>query len=1135
MKKVAFGSLASLLLPFAAQGAHIAYGSYQRKSCIHQTDAQPLSVNALRVPVTARNHDLADAALTIATGAPVAELLIVDADVPDQALLRSAVRPGVETVVLQPGRDALVQIEEVLRGYHDLSAVHLVSHGEPGAILLGGHRIDAEVLQNKPGLLNALDAATQAGADLMLYACDVAASDEKLLEIVQQQSQLDVAASNDLTGAAELGGDWTLEIDVGDIESELAFSDKALKDFSAVLGPPFGTKTFEALTYELYTTDPSIDFGDFAAYIDSTLPEILGGINSGACIDDLYINMLYADSRFYIRADPSGQTFGVTELVLRKSNSYNTTAVDIAGFATIASTTPIATKNNIAIPGDQSPVTVDLTSGLDLGSFEEVAKIRLTPNDADLCIHSITFSPRDTDGNLAAAGGVAEPVALDSSIDSAGEAVDVFDFTLSDGGGSDGLSLDASQLVFHVSGSTTDGERGQITWRLNGADAVNVAGVYNAAADTITFSGLGISVADGGSETYTVNAYFNDNSNLVDGHTIGLLIDGDTDLVVDSSGTGMGATSPVSNGSGSPIQVMASQLVFSTQPSGSVSGIPLATQPVVAARDAAGNLDTDFTETVSLTEASAGTLSGNTQAASSGVATFASLTYTASADQESFTLSANDEDAVGSNLPTVDASAITSDVVATQLLFTQQPAPTSVPSGVPTAFTTVPVVSAVDANNTLDTGYATVITLAEANGAGSANMFAIGDSDGDSATVSLAPVNGVSTFFGLTISYGGTDTFNLRASASGLASDDSVQINAMANQAPTDISLSDNSVNQSGSSNAVVGTLTTTDPDTADTHSYSLVTGTGDTDNASFNINGDQLRANDAEALAAGTYSVRIQTTDSGGATYQETFTITVVDDVAPTVASVTVPTTGTYGEGDDLGFTVHLDEGVTVDTSGGMPRIPITLGSTTVYASYLGGSGTTSLTFHYVVQSGDEDGDGITVGAAIEANGGTLEDSAGNSLDTTLNAVGTTSGVLVDAVAPSGHSVTFDDDSINAAEASSASFSFTGAEVGASYTYSITSSGGGTPITGSGTIASASEQISGIDVSGLADGTLTLSVTLTDSAGNSAEAVTDTASLTSAVAAPMPVPANRPLALLLLLLGMLGVGGLVTHRRGGP
>jgi hypothetical protein len=108
-------------------------------------------------------------------------------------------------------------------------------------------------------------------------------------------------------------------------------------------------------------------------------------------------------------------------------------------------------------------------------------------------------------------------------------------------------------------------------------------------------------------------------------------------------------------------------------------------------------------------------------------------------------------------------------------------------------------------------------------------------------------------------------------------SDEPLVNDSTANTAPTDISLSNNAVLTTAGINAVVGTLSTTDPDYGDTFTYTLVAGTGDTDNASFNITGANLRCSDPNALGAGTYSVRIQT-DDGADTFAEPFTITVLE-----------------------------------------------------------------------------------------------------------------------------------------------------------------------------------------------------------------------------------------------------------------
>jgi hypothetical protein len=95
--------------------------------------------------------------------------------------------------------------------------------------------------------------------------------------------------------------------------------------------------------------------------------------------------------------------------------------------------------------------------------------------------------------------------------------------------------------------------------------------------------------------------------------------------------------------------------------------------------------------------------------------------------------------------------------------------------------------------------------------------------------------------------------------------------------APTDISLSAASlaVGADGSVTPVtVGTLTTTAPITT-SYTYTLVSGTGDDDNADFDISSATLRYIGGAAVG-GTLSVRIRTTSVGGQTYEEAFTITV-------------------------------------------------------------------------------------------------------------------------------------------------------------------------------------------------------------------------------------------------------------------
>ncbi len=135
-----------------------------------------------------------------------------------------------------------------------------------------------------------------------------------------------------------------------------------------------------------------------------------------------------------------------------------------------------------------------------------------------------------------------------------------------------------------------------------------------------------------------------------------------------------------------------------------------------------------------------------------------------------------------------------------------------------------------------------------------------------------------------------------------------------------------------------------------------------------------------------------------------------------------------------------------------------------------------------------------------------TLTDTSGN----TGSAV--TATATLDKTAPAGYSITADDSLIGASEAAAASFTFADAEVGATYSYTITSDAGGTPVSGSGTVSSATEQVTGIDVSSLPDGTLTFSVTLTDAAGNTGSAATATTTLDTTAPAGYSITADDSL-----------------------
>ena len=99
------------------------------------------------------------------------------------------------------------------------------------------------------------------------------------------------------------------------------------------------------------------------------------------------------------------------------------------------------------------------------------------------------------------------------------------------------------------------------------------------------------------------------------------------------------------------------------------------------------------------------------------------------------------------------------------------------------------------------------------------------------------------------------------------------------NNIPTDIALSNSTIDENVVIWTTIWTLTTTDADVWDTHTYSFVSGAWDTDNLDFTISWDVLSLNASpDYEIQNSYSVRIETDDGNLWQFQKAFTITIND-----------------------------------------------------------------------------------------------------------------------------------------------------------------------------------------------------------------------------------------------------------------
>ncbi len=124
------------------------------------------------------------------------------------------------------------------------------------------------------------------------------------------------------------------------------------------------------------------------------------------------------------------------------------------------------------------------------------------------------------------------------------------------------------------------------------------------------------------------------------------------------------------------------------------------------------------------------------------------------------------------------------------------------------------------------------------------------------------------------------------------------------------------------------------------------------------------------------------------------------ISNAPPVITAVNVPQDAYYSVGAELDFDVQYEDNVTVTPGGGMPYLPLTIGTKAVKAEYLNGSGSNEIRFRYIVQAGDEDADGITVGASLITAAGVIKNARFDA-DNTLNNIGATTRILVNTSSP--------------------------------------------------------------------------------------------------------------------------------------
>lgn len=200
--------------------------------------ATPLTVEASDQVVGAQRSTVAAEA-----SRSKAELVVIDSSVPELDLLLQDLRQqaaqgrAIDIVVVRAGDDGLDAITQALATRDDISAVHLIGHGQAGQMQLGDTLLDHTTLMTRAADIAQWQSALATSADILLYGCELGSTDQgkALITGLAALTGADVAANEGPTGALSAGGDWTLEVRQGRVDTAVAVSADAQLQWTGVL------------------------------------------------------------------------------------------------------------------------------------------------------------------------------------------------------------------------------------------------------------------------------------------------------------------------------------------------------------------------------------------------------------------------------------------------------------------------------------------------------------------------------------------------------------------------------------------------------------------------------------------------------------------------------------------------------------------------------------------------------------------------------------------------------------------------------------------------------------------------------------------------------------------------------------
>jgi len=271
-----------------------------KQSTVNETEMETASYAAPKNDTESQETDATSAAtLTDSSDGDSEPEVIERAGKEGRLVLISGYLPEVDQIARELSAEATVhilkadgnivaEISDILAKHQDVQELHIVSHGEPGALVFGTEVLDEQALHDQSEQVASWGSQLTADADILLYGCDMAAeqSGVAFLKTLHGLTGADIAASDDSTGAESLGGDAQLEVQFGEIASSTVLTSELLNQLDLILDntPPHVDSVDLNITDTtlLVTLNMSEPINEDVALTSSTLYLNIAGIDQFA-------------------------------------------------------------------------------------------------------------------------------------------------------------------------------------------------------------------------------------------------------------------------------------------------------------------------------------------------------------------------------------------------------------------------------------------------------------------------------------------------------------------------------------------------------------------------------------------------------------------------------------------------------------------------------------------------------------------------------------------------------------------------------------------------------------------------------------------------------------------------------------